>query len=550
MAAPYLHFYAHRLFSRRYIFAGVSGAILLTFFGAFPGDTERPYDGSNPFGLKGHAQAFAPLIGYVTNYLNRSPFPEKKDKQRDVLSRLQWSVQSWFDNHKSDLVELQKELVPPAKGEYFSNHVIYTDPQQRFSIVIRRYSGSTAIMEERNNVGFVIPIEDGMYEQTFENGNDENEGWVELPKGMSHPLKKGKVTTFADVLNKNHQIKGEGSIIEIHFTPLENRGVVRYVPHVSGDGRYLASTVAPEDVTHRLSYVVQKEMGTYLYGDNAQQALMAAGETAIYSPLGFAVPASAVTDALKRFPHSIVLANGPSLMLDIRGGNHTEVLRYWAKKKLELTKKFDTSVVKTEINDGVATLTINRLENSNVLSADVKIALYQAIKSLEKNDKVNSILITGAGEKVFVAGGDLAAMQNLRKEGGNREEPVLMTQLVFEAIKQCKKPTVAVINGVAFGGGNELAMATRYRLAVRGAKIAQTEINLALIPGAGLRRLVRLIGPRNAAILALTGASLTADQALAIGLIDEIVEPGQLVSRGREIAKSLSENTFVLRSWL
>jgi len=205
------------------------------------------------------------------------------------------------------------------------------------------------------------------------------------------------------------------------------------------------------------------------------------------------------------------------------------------------------SVVLTEAADRILTVTINRPEKMNALNAEVVEGLRAAFHGAKSNPDVGAIILTGAGEKAFVAGADIATFRELTPIGAR--DYARRGQVVFDLIESLGKPTIAAINGFALGGGCELAMACTLRVASRNAKLGQPEVNLGMIPGyAGTQRLPRLVGKGRALEMILTADAITADEAWRIGLVNRVVEPAELMPACRELAaKILSKAPIAVR---
>jgi enoyl-CoA hydratase len=188
----------------------------------------------------------------------------------------------------------------------------------------------------------------------------------------------------------------------------------------------------------------------------------------------------------------------------------------------------------TELKDGIFTLTINRPEKMNALNGEVMEELAAAIREVYGRDDIQSALVTGAGDKAFVAGADIAGFTELPPSEGTALSE--RGQRVFLQIENCPKPVVAAVNGFALGGGCELAMACHFRIAAETARFGQPEVNLGLIPGyGGTQRLTRLVGPGRALQLMMTGEVIGAEEALRIGLVNQVVEAGELIALCRNI---------------
>ncbi len=189
----------------------------------------------------------------------------------------------------------------------------------------------------------------------------------------------------------------------------------------------------------------------------------------------------------------------------------------------------------TEVKNHIFYLTINRPQKLNALNRSVLEEISAAIQTATKNADVRAILITGAGEKAFVAGADISEFQNYNVEEG-RELARNGQESVFNAIENCAKPVLAAINGFALGGGLELAMACHIRIASNNAKLGLPEVTLGLIPGyGGTQRLAQLIGKGKAMEMIFTADMLTAEEAEKVGLVNHVTEPSQLIAKAEEI---------------
>jgi enoyl-CoA hydratase len=189
----------------------------------------------------------------------------------------------------------------------------------------------------------------------------------------------------------------------------------------------------------------------------------------------------------------------------------------------------------TDVKDRIATVTVNRPEKLNALNARAKEELRACFASLKTDPSVDVVIITGAGEKAFVAGTDIGELRALDSASG--KEFSEQGQAVFDAIANLGKPVIAAVNGYALGGGCELALACHIRIASSGAKFGQPEVNLGIIPGyGGTQRLARLIGRGRAMEMILTGVQIDAQEALAFGLISRVFPPTELIARARGMA--------------
>lgn len=192
-----------------------------------------------------------------------------------------------------------------------------------------------------------------------------------------------------------------------------------------------------------------------------------------------------------------------------------------------------------EREDAIATMTLDRPEVLHALDATMFDELEHAFDALAADADVRVILITGSGERAFAAGADIRGLAETDEVTGRALSQ--RGQAVFSQIERCGKPVIACVNGVALGGGCELALACTMRLASDRAKLGLPELKLGLIPGyGGTQRLPRLIGQSAALCLLLTGAAVDATEALRLGLVDEVVPAADLMSRAREVAKSMA----------
>src|SRR5438105_9242787 len=201
---------------------------------------------------------------------------------------------------------------------------------------------------------------------------------------------------------------------------------------------------------------------------------------------------------------------------------------------------FETLLISRDAETHVATVAINRPDRLNTISPQVFDELERALAELERDDAIRCVVVTGAGDRSFSAGADLTSFSDISKafkvwQFSRRGEEVMNRLANFS------KPTLAAINGHCFGGGLELALACDFRIAAKGAKLGQTEVNLGLVPGAGgTQRLVRMLGQAKAKELVLLGLRLTSDEAAAIGLVTKTVENEAFSSEVREFAGRLA----------
>ena len=185
-------------------------------------------------------------------------------------------------------------------------------------------------------------------------------------------------------------------------------------------------------------------------------------------------------------------------------------------------------VLLMEEKNGVVQLTLNRPGVMNAFNFEMLRALATAVEGLRLRSDVRVVIITGAGEKAFCAGADLKERAGLRPV--QVKEFIFTIRNLFTTIEELNKPVIAAVNGIALGGGTELALACDIRLAATTASMGLTETRLAIIPGAGgTQRLPRLVGRGKAKELIFTGKRVPADEALAIGLVNQVCPPEELL---------------------
>ncbi len=190
------------------------------------------------------------------------------------------------------------------------------------------------------------------------------------------------------------------------------------------------------------------------------------------------------------------------------------------------------------VEESVATLTINH-PPANTLTARMLDELEAAFGALAKDDTVKAVIVTGAG-RFFIAGADIRALAAIAsaQEG---ERMALRAQAIGDEIEAFEKPVIAAINGACLGGGLELAMCCHVRLAAEGARLGQPEINLGMMPGmGGTQRLPRLIGRSRATELILTGDTISAQEAKALGLVSQVIPPDDLLRQAQGLARKIA----------
>jgi enoyl-CoA hydratase len=192
-------------------------------------------------------------------------------------------------------------------------------------------------------------------------------------------------------------------------------------------------------------------------------------------------------------------------------------------------------------DDSIAILTINRPDKLNALNSQVLDELKEAFSELRRDKKVKAVIVTGAGDKAFVAGADIAELSELDSESGKKTSQY--GQKIFSDIEKFPKPVVAVVNGYALGGGAELAMACHIRIAEENAVFGLPEVTLGLIPGyGGTQRLPALIGKSKAYEMILTGDHLKAKEAAAIGLVNRVAENGNAIEEAKNLLGKIIKN--------
>jgi enoyl-CoA hydratase len=207
----------------------------------------------------------------------------------------------------------------------------------------------------------------------------------------------------------------------------------------------------------------------------------------------------------------------------------------------KVNKSYETILV--ERRESVAIITINRPEKRNALNIQTRAEGAAVLDELRADDSVRVVVFTGAGDKAFIAGADIAEFAD-RTAITQRE--VMLERGLFNAIDTFPKPVIAMVNGYCLGGGCELALACDIRIASDKASFGQPEINLGIIPGGGgTQRLTRLVGEGKAMELILTGAIIDAQTAFTLGLVNHVVPADQLETKTMEIANRIAEKSPV-----
>ena len=202
---------------------------------------------------------------------------------------------------------------------------------------------------------------------------------------------------------------------------------------------------------------------------------------------------------------------------------------------------FENILITTE--NGIGQITINRPSKLNALNVSTIQELRNAFESLDQNQEVRAIIITGEGEKAFVAGADISEFANFSIEEG-AQLAAQGQELLFDFVENLKTPTIAAINGFALGGGLELAMSCHFRIASDNAKMGLPEVSLGVIPGyGGTQRLPQLIGKGRAMEMIMTAGMITAEDAFRAGLVNHVVPQSELLDFTKGIATRIIRNS-------
>ncbi len=192
-----------------------------------------------------------------------------------------------------------------------------------------------------------------------------------------------------------------------------------------------------------------------------------------------------------------------------------------------------------EVEDGIATLTFNRPKVLNALKLDTLTEVGAAIGTIESDEEVRALILTGAGDRAFVAGADISELQRLNPISAKHF--AVKGQRVLFALENLNIPVIACVNGFALGGGCEIALACDFIYAAETAQLGQPEINLGIIPGfGGTQRLLRLVGRARAKELCLTGGMISAQEAREIGLVNKVFPPEKLMEETRKVASLIA----------
>lgn len=199
----------------------------------------------------------------------------------------------------------------------------------------------------------------------------------------------------------------------------------------------------------------------------------------------------------------------------------------------------------SDFSDGITTITINRPTKLNALNRETIQELHDAFDKANKDSNTKVIIVTGSGEKAFVAGADISEFADFDvEEGGNLAAKG--QELLFDFVENLSTPVIAAVNGFALGGGLELAMACHFRVASSNAKMGLPETSLGVIPGyGGTQRLPQLVGKGRAMEMIMTAGMIDADQALSYGLVNHVVGQETLLDQCEDIASKIMRNSSV-----
>ncbi|AXT51887.1 enoyl-CoA hydratase [Aquimarina sp. BL5] len=203
------------------------------------------------------------------------------------------------------------------------------------------------------------------------------------------------------------------------------------------------------------------------------------------------------------------------------------------------------SNILTSHNGGITTITINRPSKLNALNKETIEELHNAFSTADKDAKTKVIIVTGSGEKAFVAGADISEFANFSVDQGG-QLAAKGQELLFDFVANLSTPVIAAVNGFALGGGLELAMAAHFRVASDNAKMGLPEVSLGVIPGyGGTQRLPQLVGKGRAMEMIMTAGMIDANQALNYGLVNYVVSQEELLPLAEKLASKIMRNSSV-----
>ena len=200
------------------------------------------------------------------------------------------------------------------------------------------------------------------------------------------------------------------------------------------------------------------------------------------------------------------------------------------------------NIIISNLEDGVLTLTINRPKQLNALNREVIATLSRLVEESQSDDSVKVLVLTGSGEKAFIAGADIKEFAEFSPQQG-KDLAALGQATLFDRVERSAKPVVAAVNGFALGGGLELAMSAHIRIASSNAKFGLPEVSLGVIPGyGGTQRLAQLVGKGKAMEMVLTAGMISAEEAANLGLVNLVVEQEELMATVKGMAKKMMRN--------
>ena len=204
-----------------------------------------------------------------------------------------------------------------------------------------------------------------------------------------------------------------------------------------------------------------------------------------------------------------------------------------------MSQSFDTIIFDTD-DQGIATVTVNRPDKLNALNNEVLNELAEVFKRIQVNEEIQAVIVTGAGDKAFVAGADIKELRELKERSGRMASQ--KGQQIFQLIEDTRRPVIAAVNGYALGGGAELAMACHLRVAGSNAVFGLPEVGLGLIPGyGGTQRLARMVGRARALELVLTAKQIKAEEGKQLGIFNRLAE-GDPVDASRDLLGEIMKN--------
>lgn len=202
------------------------------------------------------------------------------------------------------------------------------------------------------------------------------------------------------------------------------------------------------------------------------------------------------------------------------------------------------TLVTVSTEDSICTVKINRPEKLNAMNVDVAREIVKTFETIGRDDKIKVVILTGEGDKAFSAGADIEYMSRITPD--ESVEYAKLGQLLTQKVELLPQPTIAAVNGYALGGGCELAMSCDIRIAARTAKLGQPEVTIGIPPGwGGTQRLLRLVGTAKAKEIIYTGKTVSAEDALRIGLVNKVVDLESLMDEAKSMAKAIAANSVM-----